>query len=69
MLKVREIMSKGWPRPATMLTADPPVHTRFRRLVSKAFTPKRVQDLAPDVLRICEGLVDALRSARAPRST
>jgi cytochrome P450 len=63
MLKVREIMSKGWPRPATMLTADPPVHTRFRRLVSKAFTPKRVQDLAPDVLRICEGLVDAFDTA------
>ncbi len=59
MRRVREIMSKGWPRPATMLTADPPVHTRFRRLVSKAFTPKRVQDLAPDILRICEGLVDS----------
>jgi cytochrome P450 len=63
MLKVREIMSKGWPRPATMLTADPPVHTRFRRLVSKAFTPKRVQDLAPDILRICEGLADGLEAA------
>lgn len=56
--KVKEIMSKGWPRPATMLTADPPVHTRFRRLVSKAFTPSRVAALAPDILRICERLVD-----------
>jgi len=58
LMRVREIMAKGWPRPATMLTADPPVHTRFRRLVSKAFTSRRVQDLAPDILRICEGLVD-----------
>ncbi len=63
MLKLREIMAKGWPRPDTMLTADPPVHTRFRRLVSKAFTPKRVQDLAPDILRICEGLVDSFEGA------
>jgi len=58
LMRVREIMAKGWPRPATMLTADPPVHTRFCRLVSKAFTSRRVQDLAPDILRICEGLVD-----------
>ena len=56
--RVKEIMAKGWPRPATMLTADPPVHTRFRRLVSKAFTPSRVAELGPDVLRICERLVD-----------
>jgi cytochrome P450 len=56
--RVKEIMSRGWPRPATMLTADPPVHTRFRRLVSKAFTPTRVAQLGPDVLRICERLVD-----------
>jgi cytochrome P450 len=55
---VREIMQRGWPRPATMLTADPPVHTRYRRLVSKAFTANRVAALGPDILRICERLVD-----------
>jgi cytochrome P450 len=31
--------------------SDPPVHTRLRRLVSRAFTPKRIRDLEP---RICE---------------
>ncbi len=56
---VQEIMQRGWPRPATMLTADPPVHTRYRRLVSKAFTAHRVAALGPDILRICERLVDA----------
>jgi cytochrome P450 len=31
--------------------SDPPVHTRLRRLVSRAFTPKRIRDLET---RICE---------------
>lgn len=33
----------------TILTADPPVHTRLRRLVSKAFTPKRIRELEPRI--------------------
>jgi cytochrome P450 len=46
----------------TILTADPPVHTRLRRLVNKAFTPSRVRQLegrireiADDLLNSCEG--------------
>jgi cytochrome P450 len=61
---IAEIMERGWPRPATMLTADPPVHTRYRRLVSKAFTANRVAALAPDILRICERLVDEFPADR-----
>ena len=29
---------------ASMIDIDPPVHTRLRRLVSSAFTPKYVQN-------------------------
>jgi cytochrome P450 len=36
----------------TILTADPPVHTRLRKLVSKAFTPKRVRELEPRIREI-----------------
>src|SRR3546814_11241012 len=32
-----------------MLFADPPDHTRLRRLVSRAFTPKRLESLRPAV--------------------
>ncbi|GIJ50998.1 cytochrome P450 [Virgisporangium aliadipatigenens] len=40
---------------ATMLIADPPDHTRLRRLVNKAFTPRAVGDLRATI----EGLIAA----------
>jgi cytochrome P450 len=41
----------------TILTADPPVHSRLRRLVSKAFTPRRVRELEPRVREITADLL------------
>src|SRR5258705_12468570 len=41
----------------TILTADPPVHSRLRRLVSKAFTPRRVRELEPRVREISNELL------------
>jgi cytochrome P450 len=43
-----------------MLDREPPDHTRLRRLVSAAFTPKRVTALRPTVERLAGELVDAL---------
>lgn len=45
-----------------MLDLEPPDHTRIRRLVSKAFTPRRVENLVPAVRRIAAGLVAGLRA-------
>jgi cytochrome P450 len=42
----------------TVLTSDPPVHTRLRKLVSKAFTPRRVRELEPRVRAIASQLLD-----------
>ncbi|MFF4548342.1 cytochrome P450 [Streptomyces sp. NPDC001435] len=43
-----------------MLRADPPDHTRLRRLVSKAFTARRVAELRPRVQAIADGLLDTV---------
>jgi len=42
-----------------MLSADPPDHTRLRRLVSAQFTPRRTAQLAPRVQQIADELVAA----------
>jgi len=63
--RLKEVYADGWPNVSTMLTEDPPSHTRYRRLVSMAFTPKRVSRLEPDIRRVCEELVDGFE--RAPR--
>jgi cytochrome P450 len=42
-----------------MLYRDPPDHTRLRRLVSKAFTPRAVQALAPRITGLVDGLLNA----------
>jgi cytochrome P450 len=38
--------------------SDPPVHTRLRRLVSRAFTPRRIRDLEPRVRYFTDVLLD-----------
>ena len=42
-----------------LLVADPPVHTRLRRLANKAFTPRSVEALRPRVTELVDGLLDA----------
>lgn len=41
-----------------LLNIDPPDHTRLRRLVSKAFTPRRVAAFAPRVQELTGRLID-----------
>jgi cytochrome P450 len=45
---------------ATMLTTDPPQHTRLRRLVTKAFTARAVERLRPRIEQTADELLDAV---------
>jgi cytochrome P450 len=44
--------------PPGFLFLDPPDHTRLRKLVSKAFVPKVVKALEPDITALVDGLLD-----------
>lgn len=46
--------------PPSFLFLDPPDHTRLRRLVSKAFAPKVVAALQPDIDALVAGLLDRI---------
>lgn len=47
----------------TMLRSDPPDHTRLRRLVSKAFTARRVAEMEPRIQAVTDRLLDAVVAA------
>jgi cytochrome P450 len=44
-----------------MLMTDPPDHTRLRTLVSKAFTPRMIEQLRPRIQQITDELLDAVQ--------
>ncbi|MGQ0718259.1 MAG: cytochrome P450 family protein [Pseudonocardiales bacterium] len=46
-----------------MLNNNPPDHTRLRRLVTAAFTRRRVEQLAPRIQQITDELLDAIAGA------
>lgn len=63
--EVAAILADAYPGVATLLTNDPPSHTRFRNLVNKAFTPKRVGQMEGEIRQIAEDLVDRFADSGA----
>lgn len=49
--------------PPSMLAVNPPEHTRYRTLVSKAFTPRAIEQLRPQVQEITDDLLHATGAA------
>jgi cytochrome P450 len=50
-------------RQSSFLSLDPPDHTRLRRLVSKAFTPRVVATLAPRITELTDELLTSAAAA------
>jgi cytochrome P450 len=46
--------------PPSLLGLNPPDHTRLRGLVSRAFTPRRVEGLRPEIMRLADELLEPL---------
>lgn len=50
----------------SLLLMDPPDHTRLRGLVSRAFTPRRIQEMRGITEQICAALLDDLLGSVGP---
>ena len=51
------------PEPRLMIFTDPPEHDAMRKLVSRAFTPRRIADLEASIRRLCGELLDPYRDS------
>src|SRR6188472_3732440 len=61
-----KILAEGGHRPQpSMVSLDPPAHTRLRRPASRAFTPRRVAAMEPRIRATTDQLLDAV-DPRAP---
>jgi cytochrome P450 len=50
--------SFNWLHSDSILDSEPPKHTRLRSLVMKAFNPKKIESLRPEIERITASLLD-----------
>jgi cytochrome P450 len=59
-----EIQALADQSPPSMLSMDPPDHTRLRSLVNKAFTPRIVRQLEPRLREVAHALLDTALEQR-----
>jgi cytochrome P450 len=60
-----EFMDTPKPDSGLIIFMDPPRHSRYRNLVSKAFTPRSMAEIEPEVRRIARAHLDALAGCTA----
>ena len=59
----RVLADRGWARTATLQRTDPPVHTRYRKLLNRVFTMNTVRQLTPRIDAIANELVNGFADA------
>jgi cytochrome P450 len=52
------LAEQRYPIEPALVDNDPPEHTVYRRIASRAFTPARLREVEPSIRAICEDLVD-----------
>ena len=57
------LRERGWGHVETLQRTDPPVHTDYRRLVAKAFLPRRIKEMASHIDDVTTELIDGLIEA------
>jgi cytochrome P450 len=58
--EVQAVLAEGWPEMPVIIDTDAPLHTAIRGLVTKAFTPRRVAEMAPRIEEVATELLDDL---------
>ena len=61
--EVQAVLDEGWPEMPVIIDTDAPQHTAIRGLVTKAFTPRRVAEMAPRIEELATELLDELAPA------
>ncbi len=46
----------------SLIFNDPPLHTRVRKIINGALTPRTISGLEPDLIRLVDGLLDAMEA-------
>jgi cytochrome P450 len=64
--QVQAVLAEGWPDMPVIIDTDPPLHTRIRGLITKAFTPRRVAEQEPTIRALAHELLGGFeREGRA----
>jgi cytochrome P450 len=53
------IAERGWAHVQTLQRTDPPVHSRYRKLLDRVFTARRVREMQPYVDQVANDLIDS----------
>lgn len=57
-LKQSILRDKGWEHIPTLQRTDPPQHARYRKLLDRVFTNKRVREMTPYIDRVAHEIID-----------